>query len=99
MEGRVTRVTTATAGAETADDICRDCGDEPALKRSLNGFQIFAVAFASVSVVMGIFATYGDALRNSGPVGIWLFPVVGVGQLLVADVLHRGGTHHGGPRS
>jgi len=35
---------------------------------------------------MGIFATYDDVLQNSGPVGIWLFPVVGVGQLLVALV-------------
>jgi amino acid transporter len=86
MEGRVTRVTTTTAGDETADDICRDCGYELELKRSLNGFQIFAVAFASVSVVMGIFATYDDVLQNSGPVGIWLFPVVGIGQLLVALV-------------
>jgi amino acid transporter len=69
---------------EAADEICRDCGYEPELKRSLNGFQIFAIAFASMSVVMGIFATYDDMLRSSGPIGIWLFPVIGVGQLLVA---------------
>jgi amino acid transporter len=73
-------------GDEVADEICRDCGYEPELKRSLNGFQIFAVAFASMSVVMGIFATYDDMLRSSGPVGIWLFPVIGLGQLLVALV-------------
>lgn len=76
----------ATAGDETADQICRDCGYEPELQRSLNGFQMFAVAFASMSVVMGIFATYDDVLRSSGPVGIWLFPLIGVGQLLVALV-------------
>lgn len=79
-------MTQATAGDETADEICRDCGYEPELKRSLNGFQMFAIAFASMSVVMGIFATYDDLLRSSGPVGIWLFPIVGVGQLLVALV-------------
>ncbi len=73
-------------GDEVADEICRECGYEPELKRSLNGFQIFAIAFASMSVVMGIFALYDDMLRSSGPVGIWLFPVVGVGQLLVALV-------------
>ncbi|MFC5063642.1 APC family permease [Actinomycetospora atypica] len=77
---------TSTSAGETADEICQDCGYEPELQRSLNGFQIFAVAFASVSVVIGIFATYDDLLRSSGPVGIWLFPVVGVGQLLVALV-------------
>jgi amino acid transporter len=79
-------VTQTTAGDETADDICRDCGYEPELKRSLNGFQMFAIGFASMSVVMGIFSTYDDVLRDSGPVGIWLFPVIGVGQLLVALV-------------
>ncbi|SPM39852.1 Amino acid transporter [Mycobacterium numidiamassiliense] len=76
----------ALTGNEVADEICRDCGYEPELKRSLNGFQIFAVAFAAMSVVMGVFATYDDMLRSSGPVGIWLFPVIGVGQLLVALV-------------
>jgi amino acid transporter len=79
-------VTQTTAGDETADDICRDCGYEPELQRSLNGFQMFAIAFASMSVIMGIFATYDDMLRSSGPVGIWLFPIIGVGQLLVALV-------------
>lgn len=79
-------MTQTTAGDAAADDLCRDCGYEPELKRSLNGFQMFAIAFASMSVVMGIFATYDDVLRSSGPVGIWLFPVVGVGQLLVALV-------------
>jgi amino acid transporter len=79
-------MTQVMTGDEVADEICRDCGYEPELTRSLNGFQIFAIAFASMSVVMGIFATYDDMLRSSGPVGIWLFPVVGVGQLLVALV-------------
>jgi amino acid transporter len=79
-------MTQAMAGDEALDEICRDCGYEPELKRSLNGFQVFAVAFASISVVMGVFSLYDDMLRSSGPVGIWLFPVVGVGQLLVALV-------------
>jgi amino acid transporter len=73
-------------GDEAADDICRDCGYEPELKRSLSGFQMFAIGFASMSVIMGIFSTYDDVLRFSGPVGIWLFPIIGVGQLLVALV-------------
>jgi amino acid transporter len=79
-------MTHAATGDETADVIRRDSGYEPELRRSLNGFQMFAVAFASMSVVMGIFATYDDLLRSSGPVGIWLFPLIGIGQLLVALV-------------
>lgn len=71
---------------EAADDAGRDREHQPELKRSLNGFQMFAISFAAVSVVIGIFATYDDVLQNAGPVGIWLFPVVAAGQLLVALV-------------
>lgn len=61
-------------------------GYKPELKRSLGSFQMFAISFASVSVIIGIFATFGDVLQTSGPLGIWLFPVVAVGQILVALV-------------
>ena len=71
---------------EAADDFCEDCGYEPQLKRTLNGFQVFAISFASLSVAVGIFATYDDMLRDSGPIGIWLFPIVAIGQILVALV-------------
>jgi amino acid transporter len=79
-------VTQASAANEAADDFCEDCGYQPELKRSLNGFQVFAISFASLSVAVGIFATYDDVLRDSGPVGIWLFPIVAIGQILVALV-------------
>ena len=69
-----------------ADEFCEDCGYEPELKRTLNGFQVFAISFASLSVAVGIFATYDDVLRDSGPVGIWLFPIVAIGQILIALV-------------
>ncbi|KAA0108691.1 APC family permease [Mycolicibacterium sp. P1-5] len=79
-------MTGALAANEAADDFCEDCGYEPELKRTLNGFQVFAISFASLSVAVGIFATYDDVLRDSGPVGIWLFPIVAIGQILVALV-------------
>lgn len=56
---------------ESADDFCEDCGYEPELKRTMGSFQVFAVSFAFISVAVGIFGTYDDLLRNSGPVGIW----------------------------
>lgn len=71
---------------EPAPAASADFGYQPELKRSLGSFQMFAVAFASVSVIIGIFSTYGDVLQTSGPLGIWLFPVVAVGQILVALV-------------
>jgi amino acid transporter len=74
-------------GAEGADDLCEDCGYEPELKRTLGSFQVFAVSFAFISVAVGIFGTYDDVLKNAGPVGIWLWPVVAIGQTLIALVI------------
>lgn len=70
-----------------ADDECRDCGYEPELKRTLGSFQVFAISFAFISVAVGVFGTYDDLLRNSGPVGIWTWIVAALGQMLVALVI------------
>ncbi|ARJ03895.1 amino acid permease [Cnuibacter physcomitrellae] len=59
----------------------------PELKRTLGGFQVFAISFAFISVAVGIFGTYGDVLSSSGPVGIWLWVLVAAGQILVALVV------------
>ncbi len=80
-------MTKALADPESADDFCEDCGYEPELKRTLNSFQVFAVSFAFISVAVGIFGTYDDLLRNSGPVGIWTWIIAAVGQLLIALVV------------
>ncbi|WP_281254757.1 APC family permease [Mycobacterium aquaticum] len=76
----------AATTTATANDFCEESGYKAELKRSLSSFQMFAISFASVSVVIGIFATYSQVLKNSGPLGIWLFPIVAVGQILVALV-------------
>lgn len=62
-------------------------GYAPELKRTLGGFQVFAISFAFISVAVGIFGTYDDLLRNSGPVGIWTWIIAFFGQLLVALVI------------
>jgi amino acid transporter len=62
-------------------------GSEPELKRTLGSFQVFAISFAFISVAVGIFGTYDEMLRSGGPLGIWLWPVVAVGQGLVALVI------------
>ncbi|WP_457149142.1 APC family permease [Mycobacterium sp. URHB0021] len=72
---------------QTADEECRDCGYQPELKRTLGSFQVFAVSFAFISVAVGIFGTYDNVLRDAGPVGIWLWVVVALGQTLVALVI------------
>ena len=77
----------AATDVKVADDFCEDCGYEPELKRTLGPFQVFAISFAFISVAVGIFGTYDDVLQNAGPVGIWLWIIVAVGQTLVALVV------------
>jgi amino acid transporter len=72
---------------QAADTLCEDCGYEPELKRTLGSFQVFAVSFAFISVAVGIFGTYDDVLQNAGPAGIWLWPIIAVGQTLIALVI------------
>src|ERR1700742_1931962 len=83
----VPRMTDVSRRLEAADDFCEDCGYEPELKRTLGSFQVFAISFAFISVAVGVFATYSSVLQNGGPVGIWHWPVVLVGQMLVALVV------------
>src|SRR3978361_780919 len=67
-----------------ADSEFRDGDHEPELKRTLGGFQVFAISFAFISVAVAVFATYDDLLNTAGPVGIWLFAIAAVGPTLVA---------------
>ncbi|GAA1666709.1 amino acid permease [Mycolicibacterium murale] len=62
-------------------------GYTESLERSTGRFASFAVAFAFVSIATGIFTTYGSVLGSSGPMGIWTWPIVIVGQLAVALLL------------
>ena len=61
-------------------------GYKQELKRGTGRFASFAVAFAFVSIATGIFTTYGSVLNSSGPAGIWTWPIVVVGQTMVALV-------------
>lgn len=55
-------------------------------KRSFRRFASFAVPMSFISITTGIFTTYGTTLRSSGPLGIWTWPLVAVGVLMVALV-------------
>ncbi|APE16763.1 amino acid permease [Mycobacterium sp. WY10] len=72
---------------DSTDEELRHSGYQPELKRTLGGFQVFAISFAFISVLVAIFATYGAVLNYSGPVGIWLWIVAAIGQTLVALVV------------
>src|ERR1700722_6157821 len=74
--------------AESIEESSVDLGGyRQELKRTLGPFQVFAISFAFISVVVGIFGTYDDVLQTSGPVGIWLWIIVAFGQTLVALVI------------
>jgi amino acid transporter len=59
-------------------------GYKQELKRSLGVFSSFAVAFSYISPSTGIFALFFLGLTTVGGVFIWSWPIVALGQLIVA---------------
>ena len=56
------------------------------LKRSLSAWSVFALGFATISPVVGIYAVIQLGFVFTGPVWIWAVLIAFVGQLLVATV-------------
>src|SRR5881398_2898735 len=75
---------------ETPSEAARDAADlagfgyKQELRRTLGVFSSFAVAFSYISPSTGIFALFALGLISVGGVFIWSWPIVAVGQLLVA---------------
>ncbi len=59
-------------------------GYKQELKRSLGVFSSFAVAFSYISPSTGIFTLFALGLTTIGGVFIWSWPLVALGQLIVA---------------
>jgi len=59
-------------------------GYQQELKRSLGMFSSFAVAFSYISPSTGIFTLFALGLTTIGGVFIWTWPVVAVGQFIIA---------------
>jgi urea carboxylase system permease len=59
-------------------------GHPQELRRVLGVYSSFAVAFSYISPSTGIFTLYALGLGIAGPAFIWSWPVVALGQLLVA---------------
>ncbi len=83
-------VSVATAGSEEA--ILAKAGYKPELRRSLRFFSMFAIAFSIISITTGIFLNYGFGLSYWGPASIWTWPIVGVGNMMIALVVAELGT-------
>lgn len=66
------------------DQILEKFGYKQQFDRTLHRFESFAVGFSFISITTGIFTTFGFVLAVGGPRGIWSWPIVIVGQTLVA---------------
>jgi amino acid transporter len=71
---------------DTASAVVEQFGYRQEFDRSLRRFASFAIGFSFISITTGIFTTYGSVLISSGPLGIWTWPLVIVGQTAVALV-------------
>lgn len=76
-----------TAQVRDEEQTVQGFGYRQELRRSLHWFSVFSVAFSIISITTGIFLNFGFGITELGPVSIWIWPIVGVGQLLVALVL------------
>ena len=64
------------------------------LRRVLNLFENFAVAFCYISPVVGIYSLFVLGVGTAGPRYLWLLPIVVLGQLFVALVFAELGSHY-----
>jgi urea carboxylase system permease len=68
---------------DDAQDLAR-FGYKQELKRSLGVFSSFAVAFSYISPSTGIFTLFALGLTTIGGVFIWSWPIVAIGQFVIA---------------
>jgi amino acid transporter len=68
-------------------------GYKQELRRALNLFENFAVAFCYISPVVGIYSLFVLGIGTGGPRYLWLMPIVVFGQLMVALVFAELGSH------
>src|SRR5580698_1042385 len=82
----------AVAQDTSAEEIVTKAGYRPELRRSLRFFSMFAIAFSIISITTGIFLNYAFGLSYWGPASIWTWPIVGVGNFMIALVVAELGT-------
>jgi len=77
------RAPSAAEEQRDEDDLAR-FGYKQELKRTLGVFSSFAVAFSYISPSTGIFTLFFLGLTTIGGVFIWSWPIVALGQLIIA---------------
>src|SRR3989441_11423932 len=71
----------------------RSLGIKPELRRTLGFLSNFAIAFSFISVSTGTFGNFGLGIGLGGPAFFWSWPIVIIGQLLVALVFAELASH------
>src|SRR5216683_2466983 len=69
-----------------SEDVLQRFGYRQEFRRELKRFASFAVVFSVISITTSIFTTYGSVLNWGGPLGVWTWPIVVLGQVVVALV-------------
>ena len=64
------------------------------LDRSLHAFSSFALPFSYISVLTGTFALFYLGYNTAGPAFWWSWPLVCLGQFMVAFVFAELATHY-----
>jgi amino acid transporter len=65
----------------------RSFGYEPQLNRSMGLWSSLSISISCMCITAGIFTVFAYSLGTVGPVFIWTWPIVAVGQILVTLVL------------
>ena len=84
---------TQSEQAAKDDAQLRSLGIKPELRRSLGFLSNFAIAFSFISVSTGSFGNFGIGIGNGGPAMFWAWPIVIIGQTLVALVFAELASH------
>jgi urea carboxylase system permease len=89
-----------TADHSSSEQIARDdahlrsLGIKPELKRTLGFLSNFAIAFSFISVSTGSFGNFGYGFGMGGPAFFWTWPIIVLGQTLVALVFAELASHY-----
>ncbi|MFD7502360.1 APC family permease [Streptomyces sp. NPDC059850] len=66
------------------DDSLTELGYRPELKRTLGNFHTFAAGISYISILTGTFQLFYFGVTHGGPAYWWSWPMVFLGQLMVA---------------
>jgi amino acid transporter len=86
-DDQLSRVSGAATPASDDDTELRAFGYEPQLERSMGAWSSFSISISCMCVTAGVFTTFAYSLGMVGPVFVWTWLIVSIGQLLVALVL------------